>query len=170
MFRRSLPVLLACSVLATACGDGDDDRSTAPVVTAGGGEDAPPGAGDGVHDVAVGDCFDLAEDDTGTGGDAQVEQVGLVPCDEPHGYEVFHAFEFEDGPHPGDPAVKTASDQGCLEPFDTFVDEGATDADLAIYVLHPTAESWEQGDRSVTCAVFDRSGGQLAGSVRSGPG
>lgn len=167
MIRSATSALVLCAAwLLAACG-----TSGAGVVEREpGSTSAPTGRDNGVFDVTVGDCFlrpgtaEAAEDDV------VIDEVDIVACDQPHHNEVFHAFDLADGPFPGIDEVTSSAEDGCAEPFATFVGHVVPSPDLAIYLLYPTERSWAEGDREVTCTVFDQRGVALTGSVAADPG
>ncbi|MCT9819366.1 septum formation family protein [Microbacterium sp. W1N] len=116
-----------------------------------------------VFTLAVGDCLnDLT--------DAEVTEVPVVPCSEPHDSEVYFEFSLDDGEFPGATAVTDAADQGCYDAFAAFVGLAYEDSVLVFGNYVPTQESWESGnDRLVSCMIGDPEGpttGSLAGAAR----
>lgn len=108
-----------------------------------------------VPPLAVGDCYDRPE-----------SSIVLVPCDEPHRFEVYHALELPDGPFPGVAAVEAAWIDGCLAEFERFVgiDYGSSDFDVS--AVFPTEETWNDlDDRRVLCAVTPLNGDARSGSA-----
>jgi hypothetical protein len=67
---------------------------------------------------------------------AQVMSVKTVPCDQPHVGEVDESYS----------------------------PSAARDPNVGIYVLYPTAQTWVQGDRAVTCIATTESA--QTGSVK----
>lgn len=113
-----------------------------------------------VFALEVGTCFD----DFGEG--AEISNVPIVDCAEPHQYEVYALFDLADGEFPGTEAVGAASQEGCIgSRFEDYV--GAPYATSAIYAsaFEPTAESWAEGDREVVCFLYEPDV-QLTGSMR----
>ena len=55
---------------------------------------------------------------------------------------------------------------GCLERFEAFVGKDYESSSLDIATLYPSAESWQQSDREVVCAVYDVDAEKLTGSVK----
>lgn len=95
-------------------------------------------------DVAVGDCLGEIPDGT------QVETVKTVDCSESHAGEVFAVLIMPDGDYPGMTAIEDF--QGRCEPaLAAYSPDAITDDSVQLYVLYPTPETWEQGDRAVTC-------------------
>jgi Septum formation len=95
-------------------------------------------------DVKQGDCLKEIPDS------AEVLTVQTIGCEEPHAGEVFAILTMPDGDFPGQPAIDEYSDR-CGPELETFAPDAMTDDSVQLYVLYPTAETWEQGDRAVTC-------------------
>jgi hypothetical protein len=93
-------------------------------------------------DVKQGDCLSEIPDD------ARVLTVNTVSCDESHVGEVFAVLTMPEGDFPGQTAVDGYADK--CEPELASYSPSMTDS-VELYVLYPTEESWEQGDRAVTC-------------------
>jgi hypothetical protein len=112
--------------------------------------------------LEVGDCFDDPEQ-----GVTEVESIRALPCDQPHDNEVFHEFELPEGAElPSREAIDEQIGTRCLPAFDEFVGIAYEDSALDVFTFEPTAGSWRQGDRTVTCAVYDLSGDKLVGTAR----
>lgn len=119
-----------------------------------------PGEGS-VFALDVGTCFDDPEQTQG------IQEVELVPCDEPHDNEVFATFDLDGEEYPGGPRVEDAALAGCTEAFPEPVAERFRDTDLVIGVLTPSEDSWEDGDREVVCFLSSPDG-MLTGSLLEG--
>ena len=125
----------------------------APVITSNGGGDI---AGVSVAentaavttvtatDVKVGDCLKEIP------GSARVLTVDTVGCDESHAGEVFAVLMMPDGDYPGQPAIEAYQNK-CEPELSSYAPDAITDDSVQLYVLYPTAETWKQGDRAVTC-------------------
>ena len=114
-----------------------------------------------VFALRVGDCMNTVEEDL-------VTEVPVVPCSEPHDDEVYFDFQLDDGEYPGDDAVLEQADASCLEQFEPFVGLAYETSTLDFYAYRPSEESWAQGDRVVSCVVWDPAGrvtGSLAGAA-----
>ncbi|KWX67337.1 DUF4190 domain-containing protein [Mycobacterium sp. NAZ190054] len=99
--------------------------------------------------VELGDC--LQEIPAGD----RVVNVTTVGCDEPHAGEVFAVLTVPDGDFPGSAAIQ-AHQEKCGPELQRYAPQAATDDSVRLYVLYPTAETWADGDRTVTCiATFN---------------
>jgi hypothetical protein len=80
--------------------------------------------------------------------------VAIVPCDEPHQYEVYRTFQ-----HPGatasypSPATLENLKDECRDAANEYVGAPIGDLDLEIYMFIPLEEQWEAGDRMITCTL-----------------
>lgn len=114
-----------------------------------------------VFALRVGDCLTMVQG-------AEVETVPVVPCSEPHSDEVFFDFVLDDGDFPGDEAIAQAAEEGCVAEFPAFVGLAWEESTLDIGWYSPTSESWSNGDRVITCTIYDPAGdvtGSLAGAA-----
>ncbi|MEZ5382992.1 MAG: septum formation family protein [Microthrixaceae bacterium] len=163
-------------VTATLMGCGAGDAEPAPT-TAGptSTTSAPPTQRDlsqpadnavpeGVENLELGDCYDPAPDPS-----QRTVLVLLVPCEQPHQYEVYHVDAFTESRragYPGDNAVRNYAEERCFESFEGFVGQVWRDSLLDIETWFPTSASWTQGaDRKLTCVLFHRNRADLTGSM-----
>ncbi len=119
-----------------------------------------------VFDLEVGDCFNerIRSDDG-----VEVETIVKLPCSDPHDNEVFdeRAFPQEAGtPYPGNSELTAYADGECLDAFEAFVGISYVLSVLEIGTVVPTLDSWVEGDRDLTCVLFDPDGEQLTRSMR----
>jgi hypothetical protein len=102
-----------------------------------------------VTDLRVGDCFDLK--------DPSAEQVGKVtalPCTTEHEYEMYFLGSMAEGAFPTEEGFGAWLDTNCLPAFEAYVGRAYDGSDLEIFWLAPTLEGWNDGDRSIQCAVY----------------
>ncbi len=95
-------------------------------------------------DVKVGDCLSEIPEDT------RVLTVQTVACSESHAGEVFAVLMMPEGDFPGQPAIDEYADR-CSPELASYSPDALTDDSVQLYVLYPTTETWDQGDRAVTC-------------------
>ncbi|MCP3987555.1 MAG: hypothetical protein GY724_00650 [Actinomycetia bacterium] len=148
-------VLLVVVLVATSCGlfsDSGPTRDDDGVVVESGTLRA--------FDLLLGDCFN----DPGSG---EVEVVLVVPCVEPHDFEVYHVFMLDDGPYPGPAVIEDEWIEGCLAEFEPFVGVSFDVSVLDMSAIFPTRQSWDElDDRVVLCSVTAVDGEPRAGSAR----
>jgi uncharacterized RDD family membrane protein YckC len=110
-----------------------------------------------VFSLRVGDCFDFDSR-------AEVRTVHVVPCADPHVYEAFAMPALADGAYPGD--ISTDAEARCVGLFEDYVGSGYDQSAWYFTYIHPTPDSWAQGDRDVLCALHNQAGTTVTGSAR----
>ncbi len=113
-----------------------------------------------VFSIKVGDCI-------GSFGDGEeVEEIPVVPCDEPHDQEVYARYEVpEADEYPGLETVQSMGDEQCAAEFATFVGLDYDESELYLSYLTPTEDSWAQGDREILCVIYE-DGAQTTGTLK----
>ncbi|MFJ7332233.1 DUF4190 domain-containing protein [Streptomyces sp. NPDC101116] len=113
-----------------------------------------------------GDCFDAPG---GLEGDTY--DVDRVPCGGRHDGEVFAVVTLPGGAFPGDTRITDVADEKCYALKDQYaMDTWAMPADVGVYYLMPSRESWRYGDRAITCLFGNtEEGAGLTGSLRGDP-
>lgn len=113
-----------------------------------------------VFSLQVGDC-------TGPLTSGTVGQVTLVPCAQPHAWEVFAATELQGDAFPGAGKVQDQAEEFCNDQFKVFVGVAVNKSEYHLTVLQPTKQTWnDAGDRQVTCLAGDGEG-KTEGSLRN---
>ncbi|MCU1697781.1 MAG: hypothetical protein JWR34_3844 [Mycobacterium sp.] len=95
-------------------------------------------------DLKLGDC--ITEVPTST----RVLTLPTVDCAQPHGGEVYAVLTMPDGGYPGASAIDEWQNK-CPDELQSFSPEAMADDSVGVFVLYPTQETWNQGDRAVTC-------------------
>jgi hypothetical protein len=157
---RALGALLGGALVVTlgACGDDsgpDRDESTNEISEAGDAD---------VFEIAVGDC--LPDPNAATG---EVQEVPVVPCDEPHASEVYFSHIIEGDELPDATAMEAIVNEQCMGNFESFIGLPFDQSALQVTWLQPTDGSWDAGDRELLCIVSDPAGGvtgSLSGAAR----
>ena len=99
----------------------------------------------GWNEIAVGDCLVIPTED-------EFFDVRRIPCDTPHGGEVFLVANHPGSTYPAVDAVQSFVDIACRPAFATWTGSGFGDQDLLdISYFSPTEESWTSGIRTVQC-------------------
>ncbi len=137
---------------ATGAFDDNTTRDATGAITEGGGL--------GAMVIREGDCFNLPSD-------YLVVSVEAIPCTSAHDAEVYANFDIPPatGAFPGEAKVSELADNGCIQRFPAFVGKSYLDSELFFTWLAPTAETWAEGDRVVTCAVMTGDGSKLTGTM-----
>ncbi|MFH1474861.1 MAG: septum formation family protein, partial [Chloroflexota bacterium] len=111
-------------------------------------------------EIAVGDCLVLPTED-------EFSEIRRVPCESPHGGEVFLVVDHPDNAYPADDAMASFADAACRPAFATWTGSAFDDqALLDINSFSPTRDSWEAGNRTVQCYLALSDGSQAARSYR----
>lgn len=113
--------------------------------------------------LKVGDCFSLD-------GRPMVEEVSAIPCDLPHGIEVFATVDDPappGAPYPGMDAVRAAATPGCQAAYERFVGvRYVRSSKWWINILSPAESYWVIGIRANWCTLATVRGEQTMGSGR----
>ena len=124
-----------------------------------GDDGAVQGAGTlSLDDLRVGDCFN-------SGDETEITDVDGVPCAEPHEYQVFAIARHESPSLPTDTDMEVVFQQVCDGPFATFVGEPYATSALWASMITPSQQSWDQGDRTYTCVLYDPENDALTESM-----
>lgn len=100
-----------------------------------------------------------------------VRDVSTVDCGTAHAAEVYAIVPVTPGDIGGTFAadrLTTWSDGACRDAFTQFADAAlaAKAANLGLFRITPSSESWAAGDRNVFCALVDATGAPLVGSLK----
>lgn len=123
---------------------GDEDTSTSPVADT---------------ELEEGMCFDSLESDDGL--------LHPVDCQEGHSFQVSSNIEVDGDSYPGVDALRSQAASECEETAGRISIEADTDW-LDYRSLSPSEETWQDGDRTITCFIAATEGANLYGSVDSG--
>ena len=122
------------------------------------------GTSESVFDMKPGDCFDDVVED---GELAQeLESVPMVDCDDPHDNEAYAVFDVAGDVYPGTPALDDEAVVNCVPLFEEYVGSSYETSRLDIMFLYPLEDGWGEGDREITCVLFDLELQKLTGSMR----
>ena len=110
--------------------------------------------------LRAGDCFDPA----GHGIFSML--VTKKACDKPHLDEAVGSFDLTDSTWPGESGTRTEAGPRCLALARQYV--GQTTTRLQLVWLYPKKASFDNGVRTVVCAVAAGDGSKLTGSVAAG--
>ena len=113
-----------------------------------------------VDELREGDCFNA-------GDETEISDVDGVPCTEPHEFEVFALSHYEgDGTYPPDSALDAIFTQVCEPDFETYVGLPYANSEIWGSMISPSEDSWEDGDRSFICVLYDEDDPELTESLR----
>lgn len=125
-----------------------------------------------VFELVVGDCFSAAPDEPDA-DELVLTTVEVVDCDEPHLAEVVAIGELTADPGDAFPGVADRDAEAlalCQPAVEAYTGVPLAASDLGLIWLAPTATTWADGDREVTCAVQSLDGTPLVGSVATSDG
>lgn len=111
------------------------------------------------HELRSGDCFDDPPDPA-----TRIDEVLALPCAEPHDNQVFTIEQHEATPtdsYPGAGELDLYARTACAA---TFQQEVQRREALDFSAVVPSASSWERGDRSIVCLLWNRDFYKLDGS------
>lgn len=116
-------------------------------------------------DLKAGDCFD----DQAANGEIieELETVPMVDCDDPHDNEVYANLTAIDRAFPGLEELYEEGMARCFRLFEGYVGSPYDTSRLDIFPIHPIAEGWADGDRLITCVLYDTELNKLTGSMKS---
>ncbi len=142
-------VIIAAGVFFALTGNAERDNTTGEIATGG----YLP-----VDELRPGDCVN------GLSADQLNISVDAVPCSQPHEGEVVGTFEIRLPELPPEAELVQMAGTGCEGRLTSYA-QVENDPSLEIFYLHPTEDSWSEGDRVVTC-LARHVGGRKTGSIR----
>ncbi len=113
-----------------------------------------------VFTLRVGDCVNV-----NSGANANLRAVAVVPCEESHKAEIYHAFDNTAENYPGEAELQKVGNETCLAQFKGFVGREYEESTLEVWPVYPSAASWEADDRQTLCVVAS-SGRSLTGTLK----
>ncbi len=125
-------------------------------------------AGDeSVLDLRLGDCLLTLGPEVDDAEETNAS-VDLVPCPEPHVYEVFGVDPgaFSDLEAPNTAIFQDRGDEYCIDTYNVYATSDIDNSDLTYTYLYPTQESWSQGDRELICLAHYDDYSLWQGSIR----
>lgn len=118
-----------------------------------------------VFSLEVGDCFNDPD-----AGFEEVTDVEIVECSENHDNEVYALSDYpagDDAPYPGLSALEAHADEFCFDEFEGYVGAAYVDSRLDFGYFYPLPDGWEdEGDREITCFLYDLDLIDLTGSMK----
>ena len=118
----------------------------------------------GVFSFQAGDCISNLDMDA-----MNIEKATGVPCAQKHQAEVFAETYFADNSETRPAEFNDKGNLYCDSQFATFVGRNYEDSTLDYIMLYPLDQGWKDGDREITCIIFDPAGfviGSLRGANR----
>jgi hypothetical protein len=146
-------VALVAIVLAlTKDSDNGNDTTTGPTAARATMTTAPPV--DPAVDLPTGTCFDAGPPQVGA--PLPLDAIVTVPCTQPHHYEVFATAEHpaaRGADYPGAEILYETASDTCIGLFLPALGMDFEHSGYDVASTQPDEESWDDGDRHITCAV-----------------
>ena len=164
--RKTLSVLVLPAALLFALGLSacNPDVPVSDPTGPGEGTGAPTSAGGrttSIADLRVGDCFNDE-----SSADSDVDSVEVVDCSVPHQYEAYNNYDIPGSDFPEGEAMDREVRNGCYNSFAAYVGISYENSMYRINSFNPTAGSWAQGDRTITCTITTDDGSRITGSLK----
>ncbi|KRF09379.1 hypothetical protein ASH00_07085 [Arthrobacter sp. Soil782] len=162
--RILLPAaLIAAAAVATGCTAGNDDGtspSEPPAPASSEAAEAQKASSVTANDLQEGQCMT----DSGTAAEPDIQ---IIPCEEPHAFEVFATTELDAGVYPGLGEADAQAQEFCRGEFAAFVGVEYDASALALQYFYPVESEWtDDGGRSVICLVGSAGGEPSTGTLR----
>ncbi|CAM5331513.1 septum formation family protein [Streptomyces atroolivaceus] len=115
-----------------------------------------------VFSLTPGDCYNPNK----AVSESEEFSVEVVPCEEAHKGQVVGEFAIEgESAYPGDSGASKIADERCPTESQKFIsDTWAVPEGVDLFYYYPTSESWETGDRAVSC-TYAKESGTFSGSL-----
>jgi hypothetical protein len=110
--------------------------------------------------LQVGDCIETIPADN-----ARVLNLPKVSCGTPHEGEVYEQIRVIDDKFPGQSALERDYQSRCRTALLGYASTASLNPDFGIYLLYPTQQTWDHGDRDVVCiaTTTDKRSGSIKG-------
>jgi len=114
--------------------------------------------------LAVGTCIDVPSE-----GDFST--VTKHECTEPHDAEVVLVAELTGDTFPITLTLENYIGDNCVPAVESYTGRAAeTIDDLELGYFSPTSDAWKDGERTITCYLYDVNNAKLTRSVKAGAG
>jgi hypothetical protein len=114
----------------------------------------------GVFSFKIGDCVKDVKEGT------SLDQATGVPCSDAHQMEVYAETFIEDSSETLPPTFDKNGGEYCHSEFSKFVGVSYENSKLDFTYLIPSDDSWKEGDREITCLIYDPAG-DVEGSLEN---
>jgi len=89
-----------------------------------------------------------------------------VPCTSEHQYETFFTGSMPAGTFPTEAAMDDWISGNCDPAYEAYVGTAYQDSHLELYILTPSSDAWNNGDRTIQCSVYDPNQERLTQSLK----
>ncbi|HEX6475425.1 MAG TPA: septum formation family protein [Candidatus Limnocylindria bacterium] len=114
-----------------------------------------------VTDIGVGECFDLPD-----ANEQEIDDLTQRECTEAHEFEMFYVADMPDGPYPSDDETVAWIEANCLPAFADYVGMDYQTSELDVFPITSTEATWNDGDHSVQCALYEDGNPELTSSQK----
>ncbi len=118
---------------------------------------------DNAFTLGRGDCFDAPSLDPEVA--EPTSGIEVRDCEQEHFGQVHETFDVDGATWPGHDEVADLADERCLDAFEPFVGEPWETSALYYGAFRPSQESWDAGDRTVVCYLYDPVNGPISGEA-----
>lgn len=101
--------------------------------------------------------------DSGTATEPAIE---VVPCSEPHGFEVFATTELAAGDYPGIGEADAQAQEFCRAEFGKFIGLEYDDSELDLQYFYPVESEWDTANGRAVICLAGRVGEPTTGTLR----
>lgn len=118
-------------------------------------------------ELAVGECFNSAQM-ASVEAQAELTDVDVVPCDEPHMAEAFASASYPSTPsdtYPGTEMLTDFAAVECAPELAAYIDGDVLGSGFNVMTIVPNNAGWGTGDRTIECALTRLDGQRAVGSA-----
>jgi Septum formation len=113
------------------------------------------------NDLQVGDCFNIPE---GT----SIQTVEKQPCTDSHTAEVIFVGEYTGDTYPISLSLDSFIEDRCVPAFESYIGRAIdSEPKLAIAYFYPSRDTWDNGDRTITCYGTQPDESPMTGSLKA---
>jgi hypothetical protein len=118
-------------------------------------------------ELAIGECFN-ADQMASVEAQAELTDVDVVPCDEPHMAEAFALVSYSStsgDAYPGTEILTDFAAVECARDVEVYIDGDVLGSGFDVMIIVPNSDGWRAGDRTVVCALTRLDGQTAVGSA-----
>jgi hypothetical protein len=114
----------------------------------------------------LGDCL-VFPSSYSVNEESSITKLEVVPCTELHDAQIVGEYLMNDGDFPGDAFITEyeKANNICWDKYDAYTKTSLDAPPHSYNLLHPSEESWLQGDRELQCLFSRNDGGKLGASL-----
>ncbi len=90
-----------------------------------------------------------------------------MDCSEPHLYEVYAETELSGDQLPDQATMDSEAESACLGTgYSDYVGVAFEESEYGTTYLTPSQDTWDAGDRKISCLITSADGSEMTGSVK----